>query len=88
MSAATRARTARGRAGIAIRMIKAGFAQHGVWWQPRRAFDDCFEMFDGNEVAAIISRRADFDPELRHALTKLGFDSILNAAREIDGVLF
>ena len=47
MSAATRAATAKDRARIAADMIRKGRTDS-------RAFDDCFEMFDGNEVMRLL----------------------------------
>lgn len=58
MSAATRAKTAKERATIAIQMIKHT-ANKG------RAFDDCFEMGDGDAVVTEIIRRAEKDDTLR-----------------------
>jgi len=57
MSLATRAKTAKARAGIAIRMLKT---QKNLY----RAFDDCFEMFDGEQVRAHIVERAKKDDAL------------------------
>lgn len=51
MSAAIRAKTAKGRALIAARAMRAGYT-------PGRAFDDCFEMGDGDEVVAHLRRMA------------------------------
>ncbi len=57
MSMATRATTAKQRATIAIRMLKT---QKHLY----RAFVDCFEMFDGQEVKRIIIERAKKDDTL------------------------
>lgn len=54
MSAAANAKTAKGRAGIAVRMVMSG--QH-----LRRSFDDCFEMNDGEQVVQDILRRCKAD---------------------------
>jgi hypothetical protein len=54
MSQATRAKSAKSRATIAIRMLKT---QKTLG----RSFDDCFEMFDGDKVKAIILERAKTD---------------------------
>ena len=48
MSQATRAKTAKERAQIAARIIRSGRT-------PTRAFDDCFEMYDGDEVKRILA---------------------------------
>ena len=69
MSAATRAKTARERANIAIRMLKST-PEHRSFG---RAFDDCFEMNDGDEVARIIAERAKADPALLAILRARGF---------------
>jgi hypothetical protein len=70
MSMATRAKSAKARASIAIRMIKT---QTNFY----RAFNDCFEMNDGEEVVTIIAQRANADKELAACLLRkqpLGLD--------------
>lgn len=52
MSAARNARNAKQRAAIAIRMMKAN--KNGSF---SRAFDDCFEMGDGDQVVEEIAYR-------------------------------
>lgn len=59
MSAATNATTAKQRATIAIRMMKNN--KSGDFG---RAFDDCFEMGDGDAVVAEIARRAMCNPAI------------------------
>ena len=54
MSAAANAKTAKGRAGIAVRMVMSG-------QQLGRSFDDCFEMNDGEQVIQDILRRCKVD---------------------------
>jgi hypothetical protein len=66
MSAATKAKSARARATIAIRMLKTAR-------QLGRSFDDCFEMFDGEEVVRWILFRAQTDAELARIITERGF---------------
>ncbi len=66
MSAASKARSARARATIAIRMLRT--ACH-----LGRAFDDCFEMFDGEEVVRWILYRARTDADLARTITEWGF---------------
>lgn len=57
---AVHVKTAKARAGIAVRLIKAG-RTHG------RPFSGCFEMGDGDAVISDIVRRAATDPEIeRH----------------------
>jgi hypothetical protein len=68
MSAATRAKSARARAMIAIRMLKT--VRH-----LGRAFDDCFEMHDGNEVVRWILHRAQTDHQLARIIAERGFGS-------------
>lgn len=63
------ARTAKQRAQVAIRLIKTikpwpiGFGLGS-----NRGFDDCFEMFDGHEVVAILKDKARRDPSLLAAM--------------------
>lgn len=57
MSAATHAKSAKARASIAIRLIKAK-QTHG------RPFSSCFEMGDGDDVVKEIVCRANKDPEI------------------------
>lgn len=57
MSAAIEAKTAKGRAGIAIRMIKNNKTLG-------RGFDDCFEMGDGDQVMNYIINKARNDIKL------------------------
>lgn len=54
MSAAANAKTAKGRAGIAARMVMSG-------QRLGRSFDDCFEMNDGEQVIQDILRRCKVD---------------------------
>ena len=58
---ATRAKTAKARAGIACRMLKT---QNYFG----RCFDDCFEMGDGSEVVNFIIEKARTDVVLAKAL--------------------
>jgi len=57
VSAATRAKSARERANIAARFIRRGS-------KGSRAFADCFEMGDGDEVAKILVQKAQTDKRL------------------------
>lgn len=59
MSAATRAKTAKERATIAIRMMKTN--KSGSFG---RSFDDCFEMGDSDQVVACIAHRATCNSEI------------------------
>ena len=61
MSLATRAKNARQRACIAANMIKKQNSFH-------RAFDDCFEMNDGDEVMNILIEKTAKDPKLALAI--------------------
>ena len=70
MSAATRAKSARARATIAIRMLKT---QKNL----SRSFDDCFEMFDGDDVVREIRCRSHEDPSLVEVLNRRGFGNWL-----------
>ena len=66
MSAATKAKSARARATIAIRMLKT--VKH-----LGRSFDDCFEMQDGEEVIRWILYWAQTDTDLTRIMTERGF---------------
>ena len=66
MSAAAKAKSARARAAIAIRMLKT--VRH-----LGRAFDDCFEMYDGEEVVRWILHRVRTDEELARTIAERGF---------------
>ena len=57
MSAAANAKTAKGRAGIAVRMVMSG-------QKLGRSFDDCFEMNDGEQVIQDILRRCKVDARI------------------------
>jgi hypothetical protein len=70
MSASIRTKSARARATIAIRMLKTQKCLY-------RAFDDCFEMYDGDEVVREIRRRSLHDSVLVQALIKHQRDSWL-----------
>jgi len=72
MSAASRAKSARARATIAIRMLKTQKLLG-------RPFDSCCEMGDGDKVVREIRRRSLDDPELVKALIKHGYDYWLKA---------
>ena len=71
MSAATQAKSARARAGIAARLFKTvkpwpnGFGLG-------RNFDDCFEMNDGAEVKRILFEKMRQDPDLVSAMVAHG----------------
>lgn len=58
MSQASRAKTAKERAKIAAAFIRSGR-------NATRAFDDCFEMYDGAEVIAELRKMAKRGPKLR-----------------------
>lgn len=58
MSAATRAKTAKERAKIAAEFIRKG-------GETTRAFDDCFEMGDANEVIQNLQIMTLTSPKLR-----------------------
>lgn len=68
MSAATRATTARERANIAARFIR----DRSLYGGPvqSRAFDDCFEMGDGQEVIEILKRKARTSPAIDRYLAE------------------
>jgi len=57
MSLATKAKTARQRASIAANMINKNLTFG-------RVFDDCFEMFDGDEVMNFLIEKTAKDPVL------------------------
>ena len=65
MSAATKAKSARARATIAIHMLKT--ARH-----LGRSFGDCFEMYDGEGVLRWILYKAKTDAQLALAITERG----------------
>ena len=80
MSAAMVAKSAKARAGIAVRLLKSA----KPW--PRgfglgRNFDDCFEMGDGNEVHRLAIDRAVSDEALRKAMAVHGCNSWLDDVR-------
>lgn len=74
MSAATRATTASAPATIATRMLKT------VKGSMSRDFDDCFEMFDGDEVLKILKEKAKTDPELVRGIIRHGCGNWLQEA--------
>jgi len=59
MSMATKAKSAKARANIAVRMIK----QQNNFGRP---FDDCFEMGDGNQVMECLIEKIKNDRELAY----------------------
>lgn len=61
MSQATKAKSAKTRANIAIRMIRQ---QNNFG----RSFDDCFEMGDGQEVVEYIIAEIKKDKELAYSI--------------------
>ena len=67
MSAAIRAKTAKARATLAARMLKACKPGDDLG----RAFDDCFEMGDGEAVLSDLWKRAETDEALREAMAVL-----------------
>ena len=78
MSAATKAKTANARGRIAVNMIK-NQTTFG------RAFDDCFEMLDGDAVMEYITKKAATDYKLALSLKHKGIlrlDNKLGAAVE------
>jgi hypothetical protein len=66
MSAATQATTARKRATIALEMIVR--YRHDRFYGMSRAFDDCFEMNDGDEVIQHGLRSLEHSPRYRAAV--------------------
>lgn len=66
MSQAVRAKTAKERASIAARMLLRQKRLH-------RAFDDCFEMGDGDEVYIELMKKADKNPSLQQAIKAKGY---------------
>ena len=64
MSAASRAKTAKARAAIAIRYLQYHKRRDNGF---PRSFDDCFEMDDGDEVFEIIKQRIRDDADFRRA---------------------
>lgn len=68
MSAAIKAKSAKARATIAIRLAKTIKGLSNC-----RGFDDCFEMGDGDAVVAEIVRRAAIDPAIRALFEGRGF---------------
>lgn len=73
MSVATKAKTAMGRAGEAVRQLKTRR-------ELGRSFDDCFEMGDGHEVVKIIASKAAVDETLASLLRRRGFGNWLERA--------
>ena len=67
-------RTTRERVREAIRLILGAGSGHCM----PRAFDNCFEMGDGDAVAAGICRAARANPELRHRMTTIGYGEWLD----------
>ena len=68
MSAATKARSAKARATIAIRLMKTVKVLGNC-----RSFDDCFEMFDGDEVVTDIINRAKGDAAIAELVQSRGY---------------
>lgn len=66
MSQATRATSARQRATIAARYIRAGQTSG-------RALADCFEMWDGSGVVGHLVKRAETCPKIRDYATRAGW---------------
>ena len=66
MNAAGRAKSAKSRATIAIRML---VTQKSLG----RAFDSCFEMWDGDEVVKNIRERANSEQAVREAVILHGY---------------
>ncbi len=75
MSAAIRAKTAKERARIAIRILLAGYELH-------RTFDDCFEMGDGTEVLKIVIEKSKTNPRLFERCKKAFAPESIAAALE------
>lgn len=65
-------KTARGRAGEAIRQLKTRKTLG-------RSFDDCFEMGDGTAVVRIVIARANADKDLANIVRERGFGNWLEA---------
>lgn len=97
MSAATRAKTAKARATIAIRLLKTA-KPYPCGYGLGRNFDDCFEMGDGDEVYRVVITRALTDTDLVSAMQRHGCNSWLedlkkkqeaiNKTPELQGLLF
>lgn len=68
MSEATRAKSASERATIAIRYL---FSEQSL--SNSRAFFDCFEMGDGDDVVKEIIKRAENNPTLKARLLTRGY---------------
>jgi hypothetical protein len=66
MSAATRAKTAKERASIASRLLMTVKNVENC-----RAFDDCFEMFDGAEVRRLIVERIKRNDSFKQRVMKV-----------------
>lgn len=56
--------------GASIRRAKEAARLAGIDWCNRRAFDDCFEMGDGADVAVELGRMAADDPEIMAAVSR------------------
>ena len=80
MSEAIRAKTARARAGIAARMLRKGRTDC-------RAFSDCFEMGDGDQVMAYLLAMAIDDPELIEVMEQRKFTVWARKAREFRKII-
>ena len=80
MSAAISAKTAKARAGIAVRLLKTA-KPYPRGFGLGRNFDDCFEMGDGKEVHRLVIDRAMTDESLRKAMAVHGCNSWLDDVR-------
>lgn len=65
---ADRPKTAKGRANRAARLIEGGRCSGSF----SRAFDDCFEMGDGSQVAALLMEKVRARPELKAMMVEQG----------------
>lgn len=80
MSQATKAKTARARAGIAARMLRQSRTDC-------RAFDDCFEMGDGDQVMAHLLALTIEDPTLIEVMEQRRFNVWAAKAREFKRII-
>ena len=85
MSAAIKAKSAKARANIAARMLLRTIPHYMPGGKLMgRAWDDCFEMGDGDEVFRLLIDKVMIDPELRREVVRHEYEMppvLLEAAR-------
>lgn len=77
---ANRPKTTRGRANRAVLLIRGGRCSGEF----SRAFDDCFEMGDGDAVVALLMERFRREPDLKALMKAQGvWDDALDQTQQV-----